>query len=680
MDLTTKSSIAHDLEAKIWRSQDVDPSKYNEPISSQIEIRTPSNNPDFVLKNSNKNTTFSLMKIDREIVDNLKRCGFVWPSPIQTTCIPIARLGIDLIAQSKSGTGKTIVFVVCALEMIRQDLQNEVPCPKVLILAPTREIAVQIGDLINVITSGWENFSCYKAIGGTKVSDDVEQLYHSQIVVGTPGRIVSLIEMNFLKPHSIRLFVLDECDKLMEENFKIQIDKIYNRLPINKQMIVTSATMSDEMTEYLSKYMRDPALIRMNADKPSLIGVAQYTLMVDGHCLDYMNFESKISPLLEVLNSIQFNQCFVFLNYQTRVKYLYERLNSEGLSVIYITGDMSQKERSKAIEMFRSQRYKIFVSTDLTSRGIDIESVNLVINVDVPIDCETYLHRIGRAGRFGSSGLAITIVGHDSNECDKFSATLSQYNLETKRLHLPLAIDPWEYFRRENSHSPDGFLSSSTSTTLKVNPLFKQLECLYKKLLKEPESIVHYNFKAPNNHINQRSRKPLSQILEQLTLQKDGHLMDKENNSTIKNQTGSDKFESTMIKSSLSNKHDPTPPESFAYQNIRNDNDNDENISIKRENDHLNIISHAYLNNKKVECSNIQKHSSKNVSSAFTQQQHLQRIFHQTFLNPMRIINHYNPTNCPVYEHLNNNHHYQNQIHYQMNYICRFLLNGGKFS
>ena len=110
-------------------------------------------------------------------------------------------------------------------------------------------------------------------------------------------------------------------------------------------MIVTSATLSTEMTEYLSKYMRDPASIRMNADKPSLIGVAQYTLMIDGHCLDYMNFESKISPLLEVLNSIQFNQCFVFLNYQTRVKYLYERLNSEGLSVIYITGDMSQKER-----------------------------------------------------------------------------------------------------------------------------------------------------------------------------------------------------------------------------------------------------------------------------------------------------------------------------------------------
>ena len=675
MDLITdnKSSIAHNLDAKIWRSQDVDLSTYSEQTLNLIEIRTPSNNTNFVLKNSTKNTTFSLMKIHNSIVNDLKRCGFVWPSPIQSTCIPIARLGIDLIAQSKSGTGKTIVFVVCALEMVRQDLQNEIPCPKVLILAPTREIAVQIGDLINSITMKWKNFSCYKAIGGTKVSDDVEQLYHSQIVVGTPGRIVCLLEMNFLKPHSIRLFVLDECDKLMEENFKIQIDKIYNRLPINKQMIVTSATLSAEMTEYLSKYMRDPASIRMNADKPSLIGVAQYTLMIDGHCLDYMNFESKINPLLELLNTIRFNQCFVFLNYQTRVKYLHERLNNEGLSVIHITGDMSQKERLQTIEMFRSQRFKIFISTDLTSRGIDIESVNLVINVDLPINCETYLHRIGRAGRYGSSGLAITIVGRDSNEYGKFATILSQYNLETKRLHLPLSIDLWDNFRRDNVHSSNGLHCSST-TTLKVSPLFKQLQCTYEKLLKEPELIVHCEFKSSNNHIEKKSRKPLSQILEQLNIQKEKHLLSKEINSTTINKMnnpksiGSDKSESTMIESSsrtsLSNKHDQTTPESFANQNISND----ENISIEEKN-----VNH--LNRKCSTSSDDDKHSFKITSSAdeqqHGQQQELRKIFHQTFLNPTTIINPLNSTN----------HYYENQSHhYQMNYICHYLLNGGRFN
>lgn len=336
-------SIAHDIHSDVWRSDDINLSTYVNQ-SNEIEIKTPSgpfNNDtdkdgkEYFLKNTDY-TTFSLININEQIVAELKRCGFVSPSPIQTTCIPLARLGIDLIAQSKSGTGKTIVFVVTALEMIVQD---QTPCPKVLIVAPTREIALQIADLIDSLTMNWNSFSCYRAIGGTKVSDNISQLHISQIIVGTPGRISSLLEMNFLKSHSIRLFILDECDKLMDENFKKQINKIYNYLPVNKQMIVTSATLSTEMTNYLSQYMRDPALVRLNANKPSLIGVMQCLLPVDGHCLDYLNFESKIDSLLYLLKNIQFNQCFIFLNYQTRVKYLYERLNSNHLSVIYITGN-----------------------------------------------------------------------------------------------------------------------------------------------------------------------------------------------------------------------------------------------------------------------------------------------------------------------------------------------------
>ena len=445
----SSSKLGHILDDSVWRSDDISIEAYHNQ-SNQIEIVTPnlsksytkSNHSNFLLPNVN--SSFSSIKIDSRIVDDLKKCGFVRPSPIQAAAIPLGKIGIDLIAQSKSGTGKTIVFVVCALEMVSQVLY-EVACPRVLIIAPTREIALQIGDIIDSLTKSWKDFSCYKAIGGTKVSDNLLQLSTSQIIVGTPGRICCLLEMNFLKANSIRLLVLDECDKLMEESFQKQIDKLYSYLPVNKQMIVTSATMSDEMANFLANYMQTPALVRLNADNPALIGVMQMYHLTKGHPLDYLNFESKLEPLFAILNEVHFSQCVIFSNYQTRAKYLYDRLSAEKWTVMLISGEMNQKERSETINAFKSHKCRILVSTDLTSRGIDVHTVNLIINIDVPIDSETYLHRIGRAGRFGSAGIAITLVGSGA-DFDKFMNIINQYKLEVRLLSLPIKTNLWNEF------------------------------------------------------------------------------------------------------------------------------------------------------------------------------------------------------------------------------------------
>lgn len=482
--------LAHDLDGVQWRSQDVSIARYLNQ-TEQIEISTPSLaicrnektdseiNESFLMKSAD-NSTFSSIKINVKIVEDLKRCGFVRPSPIQAIAIPLGRIGIDLIAQSKSGTGKTIVFVVCTLEMIVHTL-NETACPRVLIVAPTREIAVQIGDTVDLLTSTWNNFSCYKAIGGTKVSENLATLSTSQVVVGTPGRICCLLENDFLKTYSIRLFVLDECDKLMDENFQIQVNKIFNCLPVNKQMIVTSATLSDNMATYLTNYMRSPALVRLNSDQPALIGVMQFSVTAPGHSLDYLNFESKIEPLLYILKNVYFTQCFLFCNYQTRVKYLFDRLFSEGYKTAYISGDMTQKERLKIIKAFRQHQFRILVSTDLTSRGIDIDTVNLVINVDVPFEHETYLHRIGRAGRFGSAGIAITIIGMGV-ESKRFHQFITQFNFEVKELTLPIKLNLWDLFYREQldptKMSSLNFQNEALQLNSKFNDLMNQFKTI----------------------------------------------------------------------------------------------------------------------------------------------------------------------------------------------------------
>jgi len=287
------SKIAHNLDNNKWRSED---------ISISLEEK----------EGEESEVTFSSLNLKPNVFMGLKKSGFVRPSPIQLQAIPLGRCGLDLIVQSKSGTGKTCVFVVIALEVIQSN------ATQVLIIAPTREIAVQISEVVNALSSQTPTIRCCTAIGGTKVKEDKDKLKSCQIVVGTPGRVKQLIDLRLLKTNSIRLFVLDECDKLLDNNFKQQIDGIFESLPENKQMIAVSATMTNELALFLSKYMRTPAFIRLSADNPALIGVTQYYRVTDFHHLNHINFDNKIEPLIEILKKIPFSQCLVFSNYQTR--------------------------------------------------------------------------------------------------------------------------------------------------------------------------------------------------------------------------------------------------------------------------------------------------------------------------------------------------------------------------
>ncbi|KAL7884837.1 hypothetical protein AOLI_G00076070 [Acnodon oligacanthus] len=377
---------------------------------------------------------FSSLLLSRPVLDGLAASGFHRPSPVQLKAIPLGRCGLDLIVQAKSGTGKTCVFATIALD----SLVLENATTQVLVLAPTREIAVQIHAVVMAIGSAMEGLECHVFIGGRPVSQDKLHLKKCHIAIGSPGRIKQLIEMGLLLTASIRLFVLDEADKLLEEgSFQEQINWIFSSLPVNKQLLALSATYPESLAQHLCRYMREPTFVRLNPTDPGLIGLKQYYKLVHSHALPHKVFEEKVQNLLELFSKVPFNQALVFSNLHTRAQHLADVLSSKGLPSVCISGSLSQEQRLEAMSKLKQYQCRVLISTDLTSRGIDAEKVNLVINLDVPQDWETYMHRIGRAGRFGTLGIAVTYCCHGEEE-NKMMAIAQKCSLHLNQLPDPI--------------------------------------------------------------------------------------------------------------------------------------------------------------------------------------------------------------------------------------------------
>ncbi|XP_057296423.1 probable ATP-dependent RNA helicase DDX20 [Hydractinia symbiolongicarpus] len=352
-------------------------------------------------------TNFESLLLSPKVLSGLKHAGFCQPSPIQLEAIPLAKCGLDLICQAKSGTGKTCVFAVCALEAV--DVKSL--ATQVLVLAPTREIAHQIFSVVSTLSVSMEHLHCSLFIGGIPVEKDIKNAQSCHIAIGTPGRIRQLIQEKHIRTQSIRLFVLDEADKLLEEgSFQEQINWIFSTLGTHKQVLALSATYPEYLASYLENYMQDPVHVRINPKDVTLKGIRQYYKPVSFHPLPHKAFQEKCSVLLEIIRKLPFQQCMIFSNYQTRAEHLCKTLNKEGWPCTYIAGSQVQTARLHAMNQLKNYNCRILITTDLTSRGIDCDKVNLVINLDLPWDTDTYLHRIGRAGRFGSYGVAISIV------------------------------------------------------------------------------------------------------------------------------------------------------------------------------------------------------------------------------------------------------------------------------
>ncbi|XP_022070352.2 probable ATP-dependent RNA helicase DDX20 [Acanthochromis polyacanthus] len=434
---------------------------------------------------------FGSLLLSPAVLDGLSAAGFQKPSPIQLKAIPLGRCGLDLIVQAKSGTGKTCVFCTVALD----SLVLENPATQVLVLAPTREIAVQIHSVVMAIGCAMEGLECHVFIGGRPVSQDKAHLKKCHIAVGSPGRIKQLIELGMLSTSSIRLFVLDEADKLLEEgSFQEQINWIFSSLPVNKQMLALSATYPESLAQHLTRYMREPTFVRLNPSDMGLKGLKQYYKLVQSHPLAHKVFEEKVQHLLELFSKIPFNQALVFSNLHTRAQQLADVLSSKGLPSVCISGGLSQDQRLEAMSKLKQYQCRVLISTDLTSRGIDAEKVNLVINLDVPQDWETYMHRIGRAGRFGTQGLAVTYCCHGEEE-NKMMAIAQKCDLSLSA--LPSTIEPGLM-----DEPCDWDVCAEASTSGDVSQLFSRTE--KKRRTKTEASQSHSVRNKAVEHSSQR--------------------------------------------------------------------------------------------------------------------------------------------------------------------------------
>ncbi|OHT07099.1 ATP-dependent RNA helicase SUB2 [Tritrichomonas foetus] len=334
--------------------------------------------------------------------------AFEHPSEVQQECIPHALLGSDIICQGQSGMGKTAVFVISILQQL-DPVEGEIAC---LVIAPTRELAYQIGTEFN-------RFSAYMKVktvviyGGMPKSTQIQLIKDEKpnIIVATPGRCQDLIKdrNSPLNLSKLRFFVIDEADKVLEhEDMKKQVQDIYNGLPNIKQTMLFTATMPESMKEVCRKFTRNPTEIYLDDKKKlTLHGLQQFYTKLEA--------TEKNRKLLEILDNFKFNQVVIFVSKKSRAKVLDDILNEVQYPSIAIHSKMPQIDRIKALRLFKNFSKKILVSTDLFARGIDVERVNIVINYDMPQSSDTYLHRVGRAGRFGTKGLAISFVSTDED-------------------------------------------------------------------------------------------------------------------------------------------------------------------------------------------------------------------------------------------------------------------------
>uniref|UniRef100_H2QE09 Eukaryotic initiation factor 4A-III n=1 Tax=Pan troglodytes TaxID=9598 RepID=H2QE09_PANTR len=347
--------------------------------------------------------TFDTMGLREDLLRGIYAYGFEKPSAIQQRAIKQIIKGRDVIAQSQSGTGKTATLSISVLQCLDIQLRET----QALILAPTRELAVQIQKGLLAL-GDYMNVQCHACIGGTNVGEDIRKLdYGQHVVAGTPGRVFGKYDSSQkLRTRAIKMLVLDEADEMLNKGFKEQIYDVYRYLPPATQVVLISATLPHEILEMTNKFMTDPIRILVKRDELTLEGIKQFFVAVERE-------EWKFDTLCDLYDTLTITQAVIFCNTKRKVDWLTEKMREANFTVSSMHGDMPQKERESIMKEFRSGASRVLISTDVWARGLDVPQVSLIINYDLPNNRELYIHRIGRSGRYGRKGVAINFVKND---------------------------------------------------------------------------------------------------------------------------------------------------------------------------------------------------------------------------------------------------------------------------
>ncbi|XP_049587616.1 probable ATP-dependent RNA helicase DDX6 [Syngnathus scovelli] len=347
---------------------------------------------------STKGNEFEDYCLKRELLMGIFEMGWEKPSPVQEESIPIALSGRDILARAKNGTGKSGAYLIPLLERI--DLKRSYI--QALVVVPTRELALQMSQIAIQLSKHLGGVKIMATTGGTNLRDDILRLDETvHVVVATPGRLLDLIKKSLAKVDRLQMMVMDEADKLLSQDFVAIIEDIISFLPENRQILLYSATFPISVQTFMNKHLQKPYEINL-MEELTLKGITQYYA--------YVTERQKVHCLNTLFSRLQINQSIIFCNSSQRVELLAKKITQLGYSCFYIHAKMMQEYRNRVFHDFRNGLCRNLVCTDLFTRGIDIQAVNVVINFDFPKSAETYLHRIGRSGRFGHLGLAINLI------------------------------------------------------------------------------------------------------------------------------------------------------------------------------------------------------------------------------------------------------------------------------
>ena len=364
-------------------------------------MSTPSSPSNKEYDKSHEINTWDDLGLNTQLLRSIYSYGFENPSPIQKRAIFPMINGNDIIAQAQSGTGKTGAFTISTLQLIN----TKVNSTQAMILSPTRELSRQTYEVIKNLSSLIKELRVMLLIGGTSTDENASELKKNppHIIVGCTGRVHDMIRRQYINAKALKLIVLDEADEMLSAGFKEQVYNIFQHLNNNIQVALFSATLPSELSALTDKFMRDPVKILVKSEQLTLEGISQFKVQIDDD-------RQKYATLKDLYNHISMSQCIIYCNSVKRVQDLYEAMCEDDFPVCCIHSSMEKDDRANSYNEFKSGKYRVLISSNVTARGIDIQQVSTVINFDIPKDINTYLHRIGRSGRWGRKGIGINFI------------------------------------------------------------------------------------------------------------------------------------------------------------------------------------------------------------------------------------------------------------------------------
>lgn len=343
--------------------------------------------------------SFSQLMLPEAIVRAVTELGYESPSPIQAAAIPKLLAGEDVLGQAQTGTGKTGAFALPLLARL-DPTQND---PQILVLAPTRELAIQVAEAFQAYARYMPAFHVLPLYGGQSYTNQLKSLKRgSQVIVGTPGRILDHLDRGTLKLDKLRAIVLDEADEMLRMGFIDDVQTIMDATPPGRQVAMFSATMPAPIRAIAQKHLKDAEEIKIASKTSTVERIKQSYVMLDGN--------QKLDALTRVLEGEEYDASIVFVRTKSATEEIAEKLGARGYAVACLNGDMNQAHREMTIRKMKANQLDIIVATDVAARGLDVERISLVVNYDIPYDSEAYVHRIGRTGRAGREGKAILFV------------------------------------------------------------------------------------------------------------------------------------------------------------------------------------------------------------------------------------------------------------------------------